>query len=93
MEIILDPAAGGDNLAALLSADPQRRAIARAIFARLESDGRFGRRALDYIAAAPLRRATLRSILSAAGQRIPEWTREGSKAERRRANLAAIPVA
>lgn len=89
MDIIFPrtPEDGGSNLAALLAADPGRRAVFKNIAFRLEPDGRLGDRARFYVASAPFRRATLRSVLSATGQHIPTWAREGRAAERQNADF------
>jgi hypothetical protein len=84
MDILIPatPEAGGSALTALLAADPGRRAVFDNLVSRLEADGRCGDRARYYIARHAFRRATLRSVVSATGQRIPEWTRESRAAER-----------
>jgi len=86
--IPLTPEAGGEHFAALLAPDPARRAVVDNIACKLEPSpaeapsghGRLGDRARCYVSRQGFRRATLRSILSATGQSIPEWAREGHKA-------------
>ena len=78
-----------DGLVAVLAVDPPRRAAFTGIVSRLEPDRTIGDKARAFVIMTQTRKATLRSALTATGQSIPKWARDGNGADKANAAFLA----